>query len=162
MYRSFCLMTLFAFILTLVAYTVAPAQVDPGALRKQHMEAIDDRGDLAGALALYTDDAVIDGPGLCAAAPCVGKAAIQKELERRVAAKGRATTISDCVSGNVLTSRFEVRSDQIREAGVERIVVWEIIEIRGDKISSVRGLSERTDPQTARFLEWRRLQQPAR
>ena len=51
---------------------------------KQHVEAIA-RGNAAGALALYAEDAVIDGGGLCAVAPCVGKAAIQKELERRVA-----------------------------------------------------------------------------
>jgi ketosteroid isomerase-like protein len=163
--RSFYFVTLFASILTLAASPVAFAQVDPAALLEQHRAAIA-RGDAAGALALYADDAVIDshGPGgLCAATPCVGKAAIQKELERRVAAKGQATTIKNYVSGNVVTSRGETRNDATQKAGVERIIGWAIYEMKGDKISSVHlGIPERTDPQTARFLEWQRAQPPAR
>jgi hypothetical protein len=54
------LVPVFASILTLVAPSLAPAQGDPAALRQQHMEAVA-RGDVAGALALYTDDAVIAG-----------------------------------------------------------------------------------------------------
>jgi hypothetical protein len=77
--RSFCFVTLFAATLTLTVSTVALAQTDPAALAKQFLEAID-RGNAAGALALYTDDAVKDGGGGCGAAPCVGRAAIQKEL----------------------------------------------------------------------------------
>ncbi len=74
MQKSFFLVTVLASILTLAAATVALAQSDPAALLKKHVEAIA-RGDAAEALALYADDAVIDGGGLCAAAPCVGKAA---------------------------------------------------------------------------------------
>ena len=163
MSRSFCLVTLFAATLTLAASTVALAQSDPAAVQKQHVDAIA-RGDAAGALALYADDAVIDGlAGLCAAAPCVGKAAIQKELERRVAAHQHFTILKQYVSGNVLTYRGEVRSDTIKKAGVERIIAWGIIEMKGDKISSAHAAqAERTDPQTARFLEWQKAQPPAK
>src|SRR6266487_112507 len=90
MQKSFFLVTVLASTLTLAASTVALAQSDPAALMKQHVEAIA-RGNAAGALALYAEDAVIDGGGLCAVAPCVGKAAIQTELERRVADKQHAT-----------------------------------------------------------------------
>ena len=163
MYRSFCFVTLFAATLTLAASTVALAQVDPKALRQQHFDAIA-RGDAAGALALYTDDAVIDAPGgLCAAAPCGGKAAIQKVLESRVANKVHATALSYYVSGNVVTTRFEVRSANTQKAGVDRIIGWDIYEMKGDKIAAARGpWLERTDPQTARFQEWERAQPPAR
>jgi hypothetical protein len=162
MYRFFCLVTLFAATLTLAASTVALAQVDPKALREQQFAAIA-RGDVAGALALYTEDAVIDGVGLCAAAPCVGKAAIQKELERRVAEKVHATALTYYVSGTVVTTRFEVRTDNTQKAGVDRIIGWDIFEMKGDKIAAARGqLWERTDPQTARFFEWQRAQPPAR
>ena len=58
----------------------------PKALLQKQFETLA-RGDVAGALALYTDDALVDGAGLCAAAPCVGKAAIQKEFEHRIANK---------------------------------------------------------------------------
>ena len=167
MYRSFCFVTLFAATLALATSTVALAQSDPAALIQQHVAAIA-RGDAAAALALYTDDAVLDGGGPlaggpCAAAPCVGKAAIHKALERRVAAKQRATILKQYVSGNVVTQRAEVRNDATQKAGVERIIGWAIIEMKGDKISHAHGGSlERTDPQTARFVEWQRAQPPAK
>ena len=164
MSRSFCFVTLFAATLMLAASTVALAQSDPAAVVKQHIDAIA-RGDVAGALALYADDAVIDGHGPggpCSAAPCVGKAAIQKELERRVAAHQRGTILKTYVSGNVVTFRNEQRNDVTQKAGVERTIGWAIWEMKGDKISSTRGAPERTDPQTARFLEWQRTQPPAK
>ena len=163
MYKSVCLVTLFAATLTLAASTVALAQVDPAAVLKQHVDAIA-KGDVAGALAQYADDAVIDGlAGLCAAAPCVGKAAIQKELERRVADKQHATILKTYVSGNVVTFRAEARNNTVQKAGVERIIIWGIYEMKGDKISSVHAAqAERTDPQTARFIEWLRAQPPAK
>ena len=162
MSRSFCFVTLFAATLTLVASTVALAQSDPAALRQRQADAIN-RGDVAGALAMYADDAVIDRVGLCEAAPCIGKAAIQKELERMVGAKEHDTILKTYVSGNIVTYRLEVRNDATQKAGVERIITWGIYEMKGDKIAYVhRGLSERTDPQTARFVEWQRAQPPAR
>jgi hypothetical protein len=132
------------------------AQADPVAVQQQLLDALA-RGDVTGALALFTDDAVIDAQsGFCASAPCVGKAAIQKDLERYVADKSRRVTpLNTYVSGNVLLTRFEARSATIQKAGVERIILWGIREMRGDKIASTRCcLPDRTDPQTARFLEW--------
>ena len=126
MSRSCCVVPLFAATLLLAASTGALAQRDPAALLEQHDEAIN-RGDAAGALALYADDAVIDGGG-CAAAPCVGKAAIQKELERRVANKPHVTILQHYVSGNVVTSRVEFRNDRVKQAGVERVIGWVITE----------------------------------
>jgi hypothetical protein len=115
---------------------------------------------------MFADDAVFDVPlpgGLCAAAPCVGKATIQKEMESRVADKGHYTILKLYVSGNVTTVRFEFRSDTVKQAGVERITTWSISEMKGDKIAYVRGaILDRTDPQTARFIEWQRTQPPAR
>ncbi len=132
------------------------AQGGPVAVQQQLFEALA-RGDVGAALALFTDDAVIDTEsGLCAKAPCVGKAAIQKDFERYVADKSRhVAALSTYVSGNVLVTRFEARSATIQKAGVDRIILWSIRELRGDKIASSRCcLPERTDPQTARFLQW--------
>jgi hypothetical protein len=65
------------------------------------------------------------------------------------------TTLNNYVTGNVLLTRFEARSATIQKAGVERIILWGVREMRGDKIASIRCcLPERTDAQTARFLEW--------
>jgi hypothetical protein len=161
MSRSFCVVTLFAATLLLAASTGALAQSDPAALLEKHDEAIN-RGDAAGALALYADDAVIDGGG-CAAAPCVGTAAIQKELARRVADKPHITILKQYVSGNVVTSRVEFRSDTVKQAGVERVIGWVITEMQGEKIVYRRGsIPDRSDPQTARFAEWVRTHPPAR
>jgi len=128
--QSFFLVTVLASTLMLAASTVAHAQRDPAALLEQAVEAIA-RGDTAGALALFADDAIIDGAGLCAAAPCVGKAAIQQELEREVADKVHVTMLKTYVSGNVVTSRFEARSDTVTHAGIERIIGWTIAEMQG-------------------------------
>jgi len=98
-------------ILSLAATTGARAKVDPKALRIRHCAA-STRRDVAGTRALDTEDAVIDGTaGRCAAAPCVGKTAIQKELESRMAIQVRAIGLKDYMSGNVVTTRFEVQHD---------------------------------------------------
>jgi hypothetical protein len=132
------------------------AQADPLAVQQQLLDTLA-RGDVQAALALFTDDAVIDTEsGLCATAPCVGKAAIQKDFERYVMDKSRrVTTLNSYTSGNVLVTRFEARSAVIKRAGVDRIILWGIREMRGDKIASSRCcLPDRTDAQTARFLAW--------
>jgi ketosteroid isomerase-like protein len=167
MHRSCCFVTVFAATLTLAAVTVARAQTDPAALVQQFLAAFD-RSDAAGMLALFADNAVIDDEGgPCAAAPCIGKDAIQKALERRAANTPPVHTIlKTSVSGNVATMRVEVRSDRIKQAGVERIIEWAIFETNGEKIAYTHGgILDRADSQTARFAEWRRTQQaqaPAR
>jgi hypothetical protein len=146
----------FAALLIFTAAWAGIAHADPVAVQQQLFAALD-RGDVTAALALFTDDAVIDAEsGLCAKAPCVGKTAIQKDLERFVTDKSRRVAVLNTYgSGNVLVTRFEARSATIQKAGVERIILWGIREMRGDKIASYRCcMPERTDPQTARFLEW--------
>jgi hypothetical protein len=153
--------TLLSSILAVAMSTPAPAQVDPASLVQQHTEAIA-RGDAAAALALYNDDAVLQVGALCTTTPCVGKAAIQKELERRVATKDHPTIIGKYVSGNVGTFLFELRNDTFQKAGVDRIITWSIYEVKGDKIAGAVGVPDRADPQTARYLEWQRAQPAAR
>jgi hypothetical protein len=146
----------FAALLFVGVATAVLAEEDPVAVQQHLLDALA-QGDVRAALALFTDDSVIDAEsGFCAKAPCAGKAAIQKDLERFVADKTRRVTpINTYVSGNVLVTRFEARSATIQKAGVERIVLWGIREMRGGKIASTRCcLPERTDPQTLRFLEW--------
>ena len=163
MQKAFFLITVLASALTLAAAPVALAQSDPEARLKKYFEALT-RGDAAGALAMFADDAIFDVPGgLCAAAPCVGKTTIQKELESRVADKSHFTILKADVAGDVGTIRLEIRSDTIKKAGVERIIGWGIFEVKGDKIAYVRGaIPDRSDPETARFAEWLRTQPPAR
>jgi len=141
-------------LLTLAAGVTA--QGGPEDVQQQLLSALA-RGDVSAALALFTDDAVIDSQsGLCTDAPCVGKAAIRKDLERVVADKSRRVTpLNTYVGGNVLVTRFEARSATIQGAGVERVILWGIREMRDGKIAALRCcLPERSDAQTARFIEW--------
>jgi hypothetical protein len=138
----------------------ARAEADPASLAEQDMAA-ESRGDAAAALALYSDDAIVQYGGLCWT-PCVGKAAIQKELERRVEAKNRWTIIGKYVSGNVAVVQTELRIGYVEQSGVERVIVWCIYETKGDKIAVVTLAGQRTDPQTARFIQWIQSQPPAK
>src|SRR5256714_12787498 len=138
----------------------ALAEVDPVSLAEQDLAA-ETRGDVAAALALYREDATIQYGGLCWT-PCVGKAAIQKELERRGEARNRWKIIGKYVSGNVAVVQAELQIGFIEESGVDRVVVWIIYETKGDKIAVAALVGQRTDPQTARFIEWSRAQPPTK
>ncbi len=159
MNRPIFFVPLLASTLALAVSTPAPAEVDPASLAERDLAA-ESRGDAAAAVALYSDDAIVQNGGLCWT-PCVGKAAIQKELERRVAAKNRFTIIGKYVSGNVAVVQTELRIGYIEKSGVDRVVVWNIYEVKGDKIAIATLVGQRTDPQTARFIEWLRSQPPA-
>src|SRR6266478_1251735 len=149
-----------AAMLALLVSAPAPAKETPASLA-QREAAAESRGDVAAALALYSDDAIVQYGGLCWT-PCVGKTAIQKELERRVAAKNRWTIIGKYVSGNVAVIQTELQIGYIEKSDVDRVIVWCIYEVKGDKIAVVTLVGQRTDPQTARFIEWFRSQPPAR
>ena len=56
----------------------------------------------------------------------------------------------------------ELQIGYIESSGVDRVVVWNIYEVKGDKIAVATLVGQRTDPQTARFIEWVRSQPPAR
>src|SRR5205807_2262806 len=107
MNRPIFLVTLLASMLVLAISTPAPAEVDPASLAEQDLAA-ESRGDVAAALALYGDDAIVQYGGLCWT-PCVGKAAVQKELERRVAAKNQWKVTGKYVSGNVAVVKTELQ-----------------------------------------------------
>lgn len=162
MNRSTFFVTFFASMLALTVSTPAPAQdygqakVNPVSLAEQDLAA-ESSGDVAAALALYSDDAIIQNGGLCWT-PCVGKAAIQKELERRVAAKNQFKIVGKYVTGNVAVVQTELQIAYIEKSGVDRVVVWNIYEVTGDKIAVATLVGQRTDPQTARFIEWLRSQ----
>ena len=136
--------------LTLAAPS-ALAQADPAAVHQQYVDALN-RGDVAGVMAVFADDASWLGTGPCRQTPCSGKAAIQTEVARQVATRARLTVVNRQATSGSVTARVEVRSDPIRAAGVERIVGTETVEVRGDQIAALRFAIDPTDPQTAIFL----------
>lgn len=145
-------------VAALLALAGAPgvsAQADPVAVAQQFFDATN-RRDLASMLAVVTNDHVHEG-GPCFMQTCVGKASFQEALERAGAAGLPAIlTLSIRASGTTVTARNEVRPPFLPEAaraqGVERLVEIETLEIRGDKIASMRSVPDPSDPQTAKLL----------
>jgi hypothetical protein len=131
--------------------------MDPASLAERDLAA-ETRGDVAGAVALYSDDAVIQNGGLCGTA-CVGKEAIQKEIQRRVAAKNRWKIVGKYVSGNVAVVKTELQIGYIEGAHVDRVIVWNLYEAKDGKIAVATTIGQRTDPQTAQFIKWFQQQQ---
>jgi hypothetical protein len=148
------LVTAFAFLVArpVLAQTRGQATVDPMTLAEEELAA-ETHGDVAKALAFYGDDALVQYGGLCWE-PCVGKAAIQRELERRVAAKNEWNVVGKYRSGNVAVLQTELKIGFIEYTGVTRVVVWCIYEVVGDKIAAVRLVGQVTDPQTKRFIDY--------
>jgi hypothetical protein len=86
------------------------------------------------------------------AAPCVGKAAVQRHVESVIAGHAHKTIVGNPqVSANVLTSREEHRNDNTRAAGVDRLITNVTETFIGNKISRRVFESDLTDAQTAAF-----------
>jgi ketosteroid isomerase-like protein len=135
--------------------TVRAQGSDAGALYRQFLEA-QNRGDVGAQLALLTDDAtiVVDGPGSLCPPPagCVGKAAIQRQLELRVATGAQSAIPQAQVTGDTAIAQIEVRNPELQRAGIDRILYNNTIVERGGKIASVRAVLDPTDPGTASLL----------
>jgi len=103
---------------------------------------------------------VIDGLGSCAQAPCVGKAAIQKDFERSEAAHTEHVLADSTfqVSGNTVTARIEHRNDASRAAGVDRFFVIATYEFTGTKVSHISRKLDTSDAQTAKFAAFQKAQ----
>ncbi len=127
--------------------TMALAQGDPVAIVEKYRNALN-RGDVDAVLAFFADDAIVEASPLCTPTPCVGKTAIRKRFKRMVKSKHKSHITGKYPSGNVVTIKVEHSSKRMRKAGMERIIIWAIYEIKGNKIVSYRSLHERSDPQT--------------
>ncbi len=132
----------------------AQSAPDPVSISTAEVEAAN-RGDIPARLALVTDDYVQDG-GDCMAEPggrCVGKAAYQQHL---LASKGgpqvKRTIIDQKINGNVVVERAELRftPNILAAAGVDRLIAISRAELRGDKIASLKIVSDLSDDATAR------------
>jgi len=128
----------------------------PAKLLQQYHEAVN-RGDVAAVMALFADDAVYVAMPLCIQA-CVGKPAIQKDIERGIGDHNQLHLIDVQTNGNVATSHTDWRSDATRRAGVDRRIVIETVEERGSKIGSYSKKDDVSDPETAKFQAFQQQQ----
>lgn len=144
------------------AVPAVAAQDDPATVVQRFFDARN-RYDVAGTLALVTDDfRLIGGPQCTPASPCVGREALRAEMQNYIAGRAQVTIVgTPQVSGTTVRARVEGRADVFRAAGAERIINDVTMEVRDGKLASLVGVPDASDPQTARYLAFLRNQQGA-
>ena len=133
------------------AATRTTAATDLRVLFQQQSDA-QNRGDVAGVMATYAEDASVRGGFLCTPAPCVGKAAIQAEVERRIAQKAQIEVLSLRESSGTATGVLQVTEAGFASCGVQRILVNFTFVVKNDKMSTWTSAPDPNDAQSARYL----------
>ena len=118
---------------------------------RQYADAIN-RGDVTGALAVFTDDVVWERGGQCPPGACTGKPTVQREITRDVTAHHKLTLVAADTSGANPTIRLELRNDGTQRGNVERVIQFFALELKNDRISAVRVSFDLTDPVTTAFV----------
>jgi len=145
----------------MMAVTPIAAADDPATVVQRFFDARNHH-DVAGTLALVTDDIrTVGGPSCTPAAPCVGVVPFRTDLENVYIPKHIQLTIVGVpqVSGTTVHVRIEARGDIFSVAGVERIVSNATAEVRDGKIASFISIPDASDAQSAQYLAYVRTQQ---
>jgi pimeloyl-ACP methyl ester carboxylesterase len=133
-------------------------QVDLLGLHQRWLNALN-RGDVEGALALFTSDAIYQGGYTCQRLSCRGKDGIRSELQTLVDDHWAASKIDIQQSSTTWDTwtigRFELRSDAVSAAGQERVLGVSTVVARGEQIASVQMRFDHIDPQSAAFIKSR-------
>ena len=132
------------------ATTRTTAATDLRVVFQQQNDA-QNRGDVAAVMATYAGDATVQAGGICTM-PCAGKAAIQREVERRIAEKAQVKVISLRESSGTATGVLQVVEAGFASCGVERILVNFTFVVEGDTMSSWTSSPDLADPQSAKFV----------
>ena len=129
-----------------------PQPVDRLAVVVQ-MLAANNRGDVAGAVGGFSEDAtLISGPVCTLQQPCQGAAAIGSAVTRNTAVHTTITIISAEVIGSAVAGRWEVRNDRLAAIGVDRLVEVFIAQVPYDAITLLVSSYDFTDAQTAALV----------
>lgn len=147
----------FSLCLTALLATVGgvSAQEDPAELLRQYVQRLN-QGDVDGVVALFAEDAVLEAMGeggLCPGGECVGRAAIRRVIQTRVADRHHHTVGAVEVEVATATGRNEVRSGMVTAVGIERTIRLETVEVRDGQIVRYGMQLDLSDPETARLAE---------
>jgi len=112
--------------------SVSSAQSDPVAIFRQAIDARN-RGDIDAMMALFTDDARRED-GSCQP-PCVGLAAVRASFQKNIDEHFQANLISAEGTGDTVTGRAEISSDELRAQGVEKRMTSYTVKLRDGKIA---------------------------
>ena len=81
--------------------------------------------------------------------PCIGRPAILAQFKVEAAIHQCITIVDQAVNGNAVVSHYEVRSDTLRERGIERTLTVSMSLVDQGKIAAQYNLADLSDPQTA-------------
>jgi hypothetical protein len=136
----------------------SPISADVAAVFRAFVDAVN-RGDRPGVEGLLAPNATWERGPQCAPGQCVGLARLGQEIARDIANHHRLDILSLDVSGTTATARVDLRNEQTRSAGIERIVqIFTVTTAADGKIASFRAVNDLTDPVTASFNEQRSRQ----
>jgi len=150
-----------ALILALTAGLLAPMAIslqaqdqdaDPAAVVAA-AQAARSGDDPEAAADFFTEDAIwvrTVATGPCSRqSPCVGRPAILAQFKVEAAIHQCITMGDQTVNGNVVVSHYEVRSDTLRQRGIERTRTVSMSQVEQGKIAAQYNLADLSDPQTA-------------
>jgi hypothetical protein len=137
------------------------AQADPVSILQQFINARN-QADEPGAMALVADDMSYVGGSACPLAnPCIGPQAIRAEVRLFISDHSQSILIgSPQISGTSVTARAETSNDAVRASGLDRVVYNYTVDVQDGKLTNLRDVQDASDPQTASFQAFQRVQQP--
>lgn len=128
-------------------------QNDPVAVFTQYVKLVN-AGDIDGVMELF-DDGVVTSELVAGMYPGGRHVdALRRYIhETIIEAHGVLTTVRVATSGDWVYGVLEVRSDMVKNVGVERLVGIDELEVKGNRITSFRFLPNVLDAQTQKFFQ---------
>lgn len=159
--RSLLLAPVLALLAFLTGAVGASAQDDPASVLQRFQDARN-LGDVDGAMALVAPDLSYSGGPACPpASPCIGTAALRRDVQLFIADQVYSSSIvSPDVSGTTVHARLASQSPSRSAIGLERTLSDLTAEVRDGQISSWRSGDDATDPQTAWWLDHQPVPSP--
>lgn len=113
------------------------------------------RGDAAAAADAFAEDGFMIGAalkGLCSATtPCLDRAQIRKNMDLLVKTPHLCETVTRIqATGSIVTGRLEIRNDDLRSRGIERLLQSFLAQVTNGKMIAYFGRSDLADAETAR------------
>jgi hypothetical protein len=109
------------------------------------------RGDIERAVNIFTEDGVFITPAGCLPTPCA-RPQIRGRLQANFANHAVYTFTNAWVIGSVVAARFELRADNFRAKGAERVVNVYIAQVPHGRIASWIQFSDLADADTVKFF----------
>jgi hypothetical protein len=109
------------------------------------------RGDIEAAVNMFTDDGLFLTPAGCLPSPC-GRDAIRGRLRGNFSNHAVYTFTNAQTIGSVVLARFELRGDNFRAKGVERVVNIYIAQVPRVHIAAWIQFPDLADPDTLKFF----------